>query len=136
MEVVRGTLQLDMDISKISSGVSQAQGLLQKLKLPENVRKQFDQLFSKANSDLNKYQEKMKSGFKTKGDVTGIEKSGNALKNSLAQLEKEWAKLSTMDLSKMITLDSSQQQRIQQINNTFKELGNKLKNVFASLFIE
>ena len=52
---------------------------------------------------------------------------GNALKNTLAQLEKEWAKLSTMDLSKMITLDSSQQQRIQQINNTFKELGNKLK---------
>lgn len=125
--VVDMTLRANMDVSQISSGVNQIQGILQKLNLPANVKKQFDQLLSTATSDLEKYQQKLNSGFKTKGDLTGLEKAGNALKSSIASLEKEWSKLQSMDISSIVKLDPSAQAEIKKLEEDFKRLGNELQ---------
>ena len=126
--VVDMTLRANMDVSQISSGISQIQGVLKTLKLPAEMQKQFNQLLGNATSDLEKYQQKLNSGFKTKGDITGIEKAGNALKASISKIENEWSKLQEMDMTKLARLDPSAEAKIKQLENNFKNLGVELQN--------
>ena len=129
--VVNMTIKANMDISQMSGSISQMQGILQKLKLPDDMRKQFNSLFSTATADLEKYQSKLQSGFKTKRDVTGLEKIGRGLEATFSSIEKEWNRLQGLDISKLVTLDPSSQARIKEIENSFKTLGTELKSQVA-----
>lgn len=129
--VVNMTIKANMDISQMSAGITQMQGILQKLKLPSDIKRQFDGLFSAATTDLEKYQSKLQSGFKTKGDVTGLEKIGRSLEATFSSIEKEWAKLQGLDISKIVNLEPSSQARIKEIENSFKTLGAELKSQVA-----
>ena len=125
--VVDMTLRANMDLSQVSSGLSQMQGILKQLKLSPTLKKEFDSLFSTAAADLEKYQAKLQSGFKTKGDITGFEKVAQGLEKSLDKIGVAWSKLQEKDLSKLVKLDSSAIEKIQQIDNKFKELEKTLK---------
>lgn len=125
--VVDMTLRANMDLSQVSSGLNQMQGILKQLKLSPTLKKEFDSLFSTAATDLEKYQAKLQSGFKTKGDITGFEKVAQGLEKSLDKIGIAWSKLQEKDLSKLVKLDSSAIEQIQQIDNNFKELEKTLK---------
>lgn len=126
--VVDMTIRANMDVSQLSAGISQIQGILQKLNLPPEVRKQFNSLIGTATSDLEKFQSKLQSGFKTKGDITGFEKISSNLQKSLANLEAEWNKLRGMDISQLMKLDSSSVAKIKEIENSFKQLSSELQS--------
>lgn len=132
--VIDMTLRANMDLSQVSSGLNQMQGILKQLKLTPTLKKDFDSLFSTAVADLEKYQAKLQSGFKTKGDITGFEKIAQGLEKSLDKIGVAWSKLQEKDLSKLVKLDSSSIERIQQFDNKFKELEKTLKgNITESL---
>ena len=125
--VVDMTLRANMDLSQVSSGLNQMQGILKQLKLSPTLKKEFDSLFSTAVADLEKYQAKLQSGFKTKGDITGFEKIAQSLQGSLSSLEKEWSKLQAMDLGEITRLDSNTVNQIKQIEETFKRITSELQ---------
>lgn len=125
--VVDMTLRANMDLSQVSSGLNQMQGILKQLKLSPTLKKEFDSLFASAAADLEKYQAKLQSGFKTKGDIAGFEKLAQGLEKSLDKIGVAWSKLQEKDLSKLVKLDSSAIEQIQQIENKFKELEKTLK---------
>lgn len=125
--VVDMTLRANMDLSQVSSGLNQMQGILKQLKLSPTLKKEFDSLFSTAVADLEKYQAKLQSGFKTKGDITGFEKIAQSLQGSLSSLEKEWSKLQAMDLGEITRLDSNTINQIKQIEETFKRITSELQ---------
>lgn len=132
--VIDMTLRANMDLSQVSSGLNQMQGILKQLKLSPSLKKDFDSLFASAAADLEKYQSKLENGFKTKGDITGFEKVAQGLEKSLDKIGVAWSKLQEKDLSKLVKLDSSLIERIQQFDNKFKELEKTLKgNITESL---
>ena len=126
--VINMTVRANMDVSQMSNGITQMQGILQKLKLPDEMKKNFTSLFSTATSELEKYQSKLNSGFKTKGDITGLEKSTKTLNSLFSQIESEWNKLQGIDLSKVMKLDGSAQAKIKELDTEFKNLGTTLQN--------
>lgn len=116
------TGKMSLDISNVQSQLTNMQKVLNNLKLPKNMSTQFTDIFSKLNGELSNYQERLNKGFKTKSDVTGLEKSGNAIIHTLRSLDKEWTKLSNLDLSSIITLSPQDAQKVKDIDNQIKAL--------------
>lgn len=132
--VVDMTLRANMDLSQVSSGLNQMQNILKQLKLSPSLKKEFDSLFTDAANQLEKYQSKLESGFKTKGDIAGFDKIAQGLEKSLGKIDTAWTKLQGKDLSNLVKLDSSSVARVQEIENSFKTLGQELKtNVTTQL---
>ena len=65
------------DMQDVISNVTNIQNALKQLKLPNDLQKSFKSTFSNLESELEKYQKLMANGFKTKGDATALERSGN-----------------------------------------------------------
>lgn len=130
--VVDMTLRANMDLSQVSSGLNQMQSILKQLKLSPSLKKEFDSLFTDAANQLEKYQSKLESGFKTKGDIAGFDKIAQGLEKSLGKIDTAWTKLQGKDLSNLVKLDSSSVARVQEIENSFKTLGQELKTNVAT----
>ena len=130
--VVDMTLRANMDLSQVSSGLNQMQSILKQLKLSPSLKKEFDSLFADAANQLEKYQSKLESGFKTKGDIAGFDKIAQGLEKSLGKIDTAWTKLQGKDLSNLVKLDSSSVARVQEIENSFKTLGQELKTNVAT----
>jgi hypothetical protein len=54
--------------------------------LPADLKSKFTGIFSELEKESAKYQKYLDSGFKTKGDVTGLEKTGNRIKSLFESL--------------------------------------------------
>ena len=65
------------DASDVKAKVGNIQNILSKLKLPDNLKTSFKTAFTDLNKEIDNYQRIMQNGFKTKGDVSSLEKSGN-----------------------------------------------------------
>ena len=65
------------DASDVKANVGNIQNILSKLKLPDNLKTSFKTAFTDLNKEIDNYQRIMQNGFKTKGDVSNKEKSGN-----------------------------------------------------------
>lgn len=124
---LHGTMTLD--IAGITSSLSKVQQTLSKIDLKPNLRTSFETTFSNLTSELEKFQSKLNSGFKTKGDVTGLEASATKIRTIFAQLEKNMAQVQGLDLSKILKLDSSQTAQLQAINKQIKELQANLQTI-------
>ena len=64
------------DFSDVQTNIATIQKALGKLNLPDSFKNNFTKTFSNLEKEFEKYQKFLNSGFKTKGDITGLEKAG------------------------------------------------------------
>ena len=116
------------DFSDIQSDVAALQKHFSKLNLPKNVTKNLENNFDKLDKELQKFQEHMNSGFKTKSDVTGLEKSGQKIIQIFNTIESTIDGIDTSDLKKAFQIDTSKLDKAQQdVKDIKTEIKNKLK---------
>lgn len=131
------------DFSDVQSNVQNIQQYLNKLKLPDTIKGNFAGIFGNLEKEMAKYQKTLDSGFKTKGDITGFEKSGERISALLGRLQGEMGKLSPEILQKAFAgvdisgLKEAEQKVInlqQQLNNLISKTDlSKLPKEFASI---
>lgn len=121
-----------LDISQINSSISKIQSTLSKIKLEPNLATDFTKLFNELQTEAQKFQNQLENGFKTKGDVTGLERTATKISTIFNQLTKDLNKVGTLDFSKVLKIDSSLQGKISGIDEEIKNLNNSIKSITAS----
>ena len=114
------------DFSDVQSNVKNVQNVLEKLKLPDNLKNNFANVFKDFEKESEKYQKFLNSGFKTKGDVTGLEKSGERVSAILDSLTKQMTKLTPDVLAKAFVVDPTV---IEQTRKNVERLKNEMQQV-------
>jgi len=79
--IIKATVQVGMDISDVQSNAKAIQNTLKNFKMPTGLEEQFEKTFKGLEAEITKVQTLMQSGFKTKSDVTGFEKSKKNINN-------------------------------------------------------
>lgn len=118
-----------LDISQINSSISKIQSTLSKIKLEPNLATDFTKLFNELQTEAQKFQNQLENGFKTKGDVTGLERTATKISTIFNQLTKDLNKVGTLDFSKALKIDSSLQGKINGIDEEIKNLNNSIKSI-------
>ena len=121
-----------LDISQINSSISKIQSTLSKIKLEPDIATDFTKLFNELQTEAQKFQNQLENGFKTKGDVTGLERTATKISTIFNQLTKDLNKVGTLDFSKVLKIDSSLQGKISGINEEIKNLNNSIKSITAN----
>lgn len=144
------TIQLHLkaigDFSDVTGDISQVQQMLGKLNLPPNLKKSFESTFANLSKETTKYQNLLSGGFKSKGDVTGLEKSSTKISNLLRTLQADMAKIDPSILERSFQVDPSKldalKQRMTELQSQFgqkmetgslKELGTTITDVTSKL---
>lgn len=121
-----------LDISQINSSISKIQSTLSKIKLEPDIATDFTKLFNELQTEAQKFQNQLENGFKTKGDVTGLERTATKINTIFNQLTKNLNKVGTLDFSKTLKIDSSLQGKISGIDEEIKNLNNSIKSITAN----
>ena len=74
------------DFSDIQSDVKTLQKYFSGLKLPDNISGKFKGQLQDLERELANYQKQIESGFKTKGDITGLEKTGKKIISLMTEM--------------------------------------------------
>ena len=101
--VIKATVQVGMDISDVQSNAKAIQNTLKNFKMPAGLEEQFEKTFKGLEAEITKVQTLMQSGFKTKSDVTGFEKSKKNINNLYNTLQNLYS--SFKDESLMMNVD-------------------------------
>lgn len=113
------------DFSDIKGNISTLQNYLKNLKLPTDITKKIEGSFSKLDKELETFQQHLNSGFKTKGDVTGLEKSGQRIVAEFEKIESTIEGIDTSKLRQAFQIDTSKltqaQEKINQLRNTIQQ---------------
>lgn len=107
------------DFSNIKSQVQQLQSVFNKIQLPDNIDKNLKSTFSNLEKEMAKYQRFLDSGFKTKGDVTGLEKSGATIERLIERLQGQ---VDGIDFSSFLEGFTEVQTKIGRITNGLQTL--------------
>ena len=125
-------LRTDMDIGNAAKEADKLRQVFSKISLPAENETKINKLFNNLNDEIVKYQNKLKSGFKTKTDVTGLENTGKNINRIFEQINSEFGKVQKMDLGEIFKIDPKVQEEINKINQeiekyrkTLSELGKK-----------
>lgn len=128
------------DFSDVQKNVDLMQKALAKLKLPDDFKKNFENIFSDLEKEAIKYQRFLDSGLKTKGDITGLEKSGERISNLFNRIHKEINKISDSEIDKIFKVDDDEvkkaQEKIKTIEKQIAEAlnaGGKGNSIFSNL---
>ena len=73
------------DAGDVQAKIKNIQTTLNNLKLPDNLRSNFNSTFNELNKALEDFQTKSRQGIKSKGDSTAINKSFDRV---VAEMEK------------------------------------------------
>ena len=115
------------DFSDIQNNVKTLQSYFSKLKLPKDATKGLDKSLEDLDRELQKFQLHLNSGFKTKGDVTGLEKSGKKIIQLFSNIENVIDGIDTSDLKKAFQIDTSELTKAKAIVDQLKnELSGKI----------
>ena len=95
------------DFSDVQSNVKNVQQVLERLKLPDNLKKNFTGLFTSFEKEAEKYQKFLNSGFKTKKDVTGLEQAGKNIGQILTKIQSQMGSISTSHLKEVFKIDTA-----------------------------
>ena len=125
---IQMVLKLLGDFSDVNSDISQLQQKLDKIKLPAKFKGNFDNIFSDLTKETTKYQKFLNSGFKTKGDITGLEASGERINTLLQRLRAEMSKIDPTALAKTFEVDPS---KIKEANAEVEKVQKKLENFMS-----
>ena len=127
------------DFKDVASNISTIQKNLNQLKLPTDLKTKFTGIFSELEKESTKYQKYLDSGFKTKGDVTGLEKTGNRIKSLFESLASTMQKINPDMLKNSFNFDTKQfddlTQKIQKAKQEMQNLmaGNELQGHFQTI---
>lgn len=102
------TVMLDMlmNTSNVNSGIGQIRQQLKTLKLPSNLQDSFRKSFSDLDDGVSKIQRRLNSGFKTKNDVTGLEKELKNVDNIITNIIKDYNKIGESTINKSLKLEN------------------------------
>ena len=102
------TVMLDMlmNTSNVNSGIGQIRQQLKTLKLPSNLQDSFRKSFSDLDDGVSKIQRRLNSGFKTKSDVTGLEKELKNVDNIITNIIKDYNKIGESTINKSLKLEN------------------------------
>ena len=114
-------LKLLGDFSDVNGNISQLQQKLDKIKMPAKFKGNFESMFSDLAKETTKYQKLLNSGFKTKGDVTGLEASGERISTLLQRIKAEMNKIEPGMLEKAFEIDPSRLREVQQEVTKFRK---------------
>ena len=87
--------------------------MINKIKVPQGLKNSFDGIFEDLTKETTRYQRLLDSGFKKKGDVTGLESSGERINNLLQRLKGEMGKIDGATLERSFQIDPSKIQELQ-----------------------
>ena len=117
------------DFSDVQSNVKNVQEVINRLKLPDNLKNSFAGVFSGLEKETEKYQKLLNSGFKNKKDVTGLEQSGEKISQLLTKLHAQMSKISPDILKNVFNIDPS---AITQAENHIKNIKTQIEQITLS----
>ena len=117
------------DFGDVTNNINTIQNSLKQLKLPPQLKQNFTNVFSELQKETAKYQSYLNSGFKTKGDVTGLEKTGNKINALLVQLQTNMSKIDPSILKESFTIDTSQ---FKELNSEIEKTQQKLSEIVST----
>lgn len=117
------------DFSDVKNNIGVIQKSLNQLKLSPDLKQKFSNIFADLEKQTQKYQEYLNSGFKTKGDVTGLEKTGNRINQLLSQLQAGMNKIDPSILQQSFNIDTT---KITELNNQLEQYKAKLTAISNS----
>ena len=102
------TVMLDMlmNTSNVNSGIGQIRQQLKTLKLPSNLQDSFRKSFSDLDDGVSKIQRRLNSGFKTKSDVTCLEKELKNVDDIITNIIKDYNKIGESTINKSLKLEN------------------------------
>ena len=122
-------LRTGMDISNAAKEADKLRQVFSKISLPAENETKINKLFSSLNDEIVKYQNKLKSGFKAKTDVTGLENTGKNINRIFEQINSEFKRVQKMDLGEIFKIDPKVQEEINKINQEIKEYKKNLSEL-------
>ena len=141
-ERIKIILDAGMDISDVQANAKQIQNILKSFKMPAALSEDFEKQFKTLETEITKIQAQMKAGFKTKGDITGLEKSTKMINTVFGTLKNLYNTFENEHLMMNVDFDTDeikqakkdladlQQQLKSKINTTeFTNLGEKIKEI-------
>ena len=122
-------LRTDMDIGNAAKEADKLRQVFSKISLPAENETKINKLFNNLNDEIVKYQNKLKSGFKTKTDVTGLENTGKNINRIFEQINSEFGKVQKMDLGEIFKIDPKVQEEINKINQEIEKYRKNLSEL-------
>ena len=122
------TIQVDLkvvsDISDVTSNVKQIQAALNQLKVPQELRTKFNDIFSNIERQAERASQAIANGFKNKSDVTNFEKAMSSINTSWASLLKNFDKVGASSFG-----FGSYTQQIKDFDKQIQQLESDLQNL-------
>ena len=142
-DTIKGKLVIDtqVQIDSARKQLSDLQKYLDKLTIPTNLKDRFTTTFSSLNKEFSKLETKMQGSLKTKGDLSGIEKTTQAIERLYENLTNLTAKTGSIGDSIFGKIQTAEidnlDAKIKQISETLKNFTNvpslqKLKTDFEN----
>lgn len=142
-DTIKGKLVIDtqVQIDSARKQLSDLQKYLDKLTIPSNLKDRFTTTFSSLNKEFSKLETRIQGSLKTKGDLSGIEKTTQAIERlyeNLANLITKTGNIGDGIFGKIQTAEiDNLDAKIKQISETLKNFTNvpslqKLKTDFEN----
>lgn len=132
-EKVAYTLQGLMNIADIQQKIKTLQNNLNSLNIKDShLKNDFRNIFGELEKEIKNYQELLQNGFKTKADVSGLNKSGKQIMTLINRIVGTFESLEDVNLSNIFNIDSSTKKNIEQLNQKFKEVNKEIKDINTS----
>lgn len=142
-DTIKGKLVIDtqVQIDSARKQLSDLQKYLDKLTIPTNLKDKFTTTFSSLNKEFSKLETKMQGSLRTKGDLSGIEKTTQAIERlyeNLTNLTSKTGSIGDSIFGKIQTAEiDNLDAKIKQISETLKNFTNvpslqKLKTDFEN----
>ena len=132
-EKVTYTLQGLMNIAEIQQKIKTLQNNLNSLNIKDShLKNDFRNIFGELEKEIKNYQELLQNGFKTKADVSGLNKSGKQIMTLINRIVGTFESLEDVNLSNIFNIDSSTKKNIEQLNQKFREVNKEIKDINTS----
>lgn len=122
------------DASDAQNKIKNIQTVLNNLKLPDNLRSNFNNTFNNLNKALEDFQTKSNQGIKSKADSLNLNKTFDKVVAEMEKYDQIVQKIRAqfgdqIDLSNWIKIDDSFKQKIEDINKEISSLKQQLNSI-------
>lgn len=124
-KTVQIKLKTVADISDVVSNAKQIQGVLNQIKMPQQMKDNFTEIFNNITKGADKASLALKNGFKNKGEVSNFTKSLNQISLYTDKLYKNMSKINPDMLKESFAVDTKD---LEQANNLLTQLTQNLKS--------
>lgn len=126
-ETIQVTLKTIADISDVTSNVQQIQQLLNRLNLPDTLRKRFTELFDNVERNATNASNALTRGFKDRHNLIAYNRALDNINSAVGQIA---ANLSSIDVSKLHI--RGEEAEYQKVNKEIEQFRNTINSINAS----